>query len=372
MGDLVVRGGRDVHGRLRDVAVADGLVVDSSSGPVLDACGLTVLPGLIDLQVNGAAGVDITAEPERLWEVGAALPAYGVTSFVPTVITSDPEARKAALVTLAAGAPAGWTGAVPLGLHYEGPMISPTRKGAHPERWQTDPAPQLIDGWTRDAGVLMVTVAPELPGALDVIATLAGRGVVVAVGHTDATAQQVEAAVAAGARCLTHLGNAMRPLTARDPGPVGVALGGSDLVAGVIADGHHLHPLALNVAWRALGPDRFLTISDATAALGLPDGGTRLGDQNVLVAAGTVRLADGTLAGSAASLDACLRVLVRATGCTWAEAVATATSTPAHLIGETTRGRLDPGCRGDMTLVDDSFTVVATVVGGVLAHGGAD
>ena len=306
-----------------------------------------------------------------LWEVGATLPAYGVTAFVPTVITSHPDARKAALAAFAAGPPDGWTGSVPLGVHFEGPMISAARKGAHPEQWLDDPTPKLIDGWTRDAGVLMVTIAPELDGALDVIATLAARGVVVAVGHTDASAEQVSAAVDAGARCLTHFGNAMRSLTAREPGPIGVALSRSDLVAGVISDGHHLHPLTLNLAWRALGPHRFLTVSDTTAALGLPDGTARLGDQQVLVANGTVRLEDGTLAGSAASLDACLRVLIEATACSPAEAVATVTTTPALLIGDTSRGRLAPGCRGDLVLVDEELTVVTTIVGGVVVHEGS-
>ncbi len=370
MTDLLVTGGVDADGAPVEVAIADGLVAATTDGPVLDVTGLTVLPGLLDLQVNGAAGIDITAEPTRLWEVGAALASYGVTAFVPTVITSHPAARESALATLAAGPPEEWRGAVPLGLHLEGPMIAPTRKGAHPEHWLTRPDPTVVEGWSREAGVLMVTIAPELPGALDVIETLVDRGVVVAVGHTDATAAEVAAAVAAGATCLTHLGNAMPPMLTREPGPVGVALAGPDLVAGVIADGHHLHPDFLRVAWQALGPARFLSVSDTTAALGLSDGATRLGDQDVVVAGGTVRLADGTLAGSAASLVDCLRVLRATSGCSLAAAVATATTTAAAVVGDDTRGRLAPGCRGDVTVVNAALAVVATVVGGVLVHGG--
>ena len=294
---------------------------------------MTTVPGLVDLQVNGAAGIDLTAEPHRLWEVAAALPAYGVVAFVPTVITSDPAAREVALATFRAGPPAGWAGAEPLGLHFEGPMIAPARKGAHPEHWLRPPSLDLVDGWSREAGVVLATVAPELPGALDVIAALASRDIVVSVGHTDATAAEVAAAVDAGARVVTHLGNAMPPLHAREPGPVGAALGGSRLVAGLIVDGHHLDPLFVRTAWRALGPDRFLSVSDTTAALGLPDGPARLGDQDVVVSGGTVRLADGTLAGSAASLPDCLRTLVAQTGCTIEEAVATATTTPLALLG---------------------------------------
>jgi N-acetylglucosamine-6-phosphate deacetylase len=291
------------------------------------------VPGLVDLQVNGVAGIDLTAEPHRLWEVAAALPAYGVVAFVPTVITSDPAAREEALATLAAGPPAGWTGAEPLGLHFEGPMIAPARKGAHPERWLRPPSLDLVDGWSREAGVVLATIAPELPGALEVIAALASRGVVVSVGHTAAGGAEVAAAIEAGARCVTHLGNAMPPLLPREPGPVGAAFGGTDLVAGLIVDGHHLDPLFVRTAWRALGPERFLSVSDTTAALGLPDGPARLGDQDVVVADGTVRLADGTLAGSAASLLGCLRTLVAQTGCTVDEALVTATATPLALLG---------------------------------------
>ena len=362
--DLRVRGGS------LDVDITGGIIAEGrgGDGPVLDASDLVVLPGIIDLQVNGAAGVDVTAEPERLWEVGAALAAYGVTAWLPTVVTSAPGARERAMAALAAGAPDGWLGAVPLGLHFEGPMIAAGRLGAHPPRWRQDPSAQLISAWSPETGVRMVTIAPELPGAADVVAELARRGVVVSIGHTEADTDQVAAAVAAGARCLTHLGNAMPPMLARDPGPVGAALGGSDLVAGLIVDGHHLHADFVRAAWRALGPSRFLCVSDTTAALGMPDGAARLGEQDVVVSAGTVRLPDGTLAGSAASLAECLRVLRATTGCPLADAAATATTTPADLLADASRGRLVPGCRGDLTVVDDDLGVVATVVGGVVVH----
>lgn len=368
MADLLVRGGS------RDVTIADGVVAAAApeDAPVLDAAGLTVLPGVIDLQVNGVAGIDLTAEPTRLWEAGTALASYGVTAWLPTVITSDPQARDLALETYAAGPPGGWQGAVPLGLHFEGPFIAPSRKGAHPERWLRLPSSGLVAGWSRDAGVLMVTLAPELPGALDLVRELVGRGVRVAVGHTDADAATVLAATDAGATSLTHLGNAMPPMLAREPGPVGVALGArSDatrLVAGVIVDGHHLHPEVVTAMWRALGPSRFLAVSDTTAGLGLPDGRARLGVQDVVVAGGTVRLVDGTLAGSAAGLLDCLRLLQATTGCSLEDAVATVTTTPADLVGDAARGRLEPGRRGDLTLVDDDLRAVATVIGGCVVH----
>ena len=375
MSTLLVRGGTDAHGQPLDVTVVDGEITDPGVAVepdrILDANGLTVLPGLIDLQVNGAAGLDITAHPDGLWDVAAALPSYGVTAFAPTVITADPATRDAALAALREGPPVGWAGAVPLGLHLEGPMLAPTRRGAHPPHLLAAPTLELVAGWSRDAGILMVTMAPELPGAVEVVEHLAARGVVVCLGHTDANTAQAAAAVAAGATAVTHLGNAMPPMLAREPGPVGLVLAGPDLVGGVIADGHHLHPATLQAFWRALGPVRFLAVSDTTAALGMDRGHARLGDQDVLVADGTVRLADGTLAGSAASLSQCLAVLLATTQCSVAEAVATATSTPARLIGDGSRGSLERGRRGDVTLVDTSagFDVVETVVGGEVVKG---
>lgn len=373
MSDLVVRGGTTADGSPLDIAIEGGrieAVTRNTNADVLDATGLTVLPGLLDLQVNGVAGIDLTLEPERLWEAAAALPAYGVTAFVPTVITSSPEARARALATLAGGPPEGWSGAEPLGLHFEGPMISAAREGAHPGQWLRPATLELVDGWSRDAGVAMVTIAPELPGALDVISALVARGVVVSLGHTEATAGQVADAVARGARLVTHLGNAMPGLRARAPGLVGAALTDTRLTAGVIADGHHLDRVTLKLFWQALGPQRLLAVTDCTAALGLADGPARLGDQHVVVRDGTVRLADGTLAGSAVSLSDCLRHLRDVLELTLAEAVDCCTSTAARLLGESDRGVITAGARGDLTLVDDALEVVATVIGGRVAHGG--
>jgi N-acetylglucosamine-6-phosphate deacetylase len=371
--DLAVHGGRDATGTPLDVVVVDGGVTrqPAARGDTLDATGLVVAPGLVDLQVNGAGGVDVTAAPARLAEVGVELVRHGVTAYLPTVITAAPESRAAALAALDGARATPGQGAVPLGLHLEGPMISPERRGAHPAEWLRSPSVELVEGWSRDAGVVMVTLAPELPGVVEVITALVRRGVVVSIGHTAATAAQVEAARAAGATCATHLFNAMPPMSARDPGPVGAALGGV-LVAGLIVDGVHLDEHTVRTAWRALGPDRFWSVSDTTAALGLGDGPTRLGDQDVVVADGAVRLADGTLAGSAASLAHCVRTLWTTTGCTLADALTTATETPARLIGATDRGTLAPGARGDLVLLDvDEATgrldVVATVVGGAVA-----
>ncbi len=376
MSTLLVRGALTLHDGAapQDLWITDGIFSASSPAGtpdvVADANGLRVAPGLVDLQVNGAGGVDLTSDPEGLWRVGEELVHHGVTAFLPTVITSAPEAREAALAVYAAGPPPGYRGARALGLHYEGPFLAPTRRGAHPPAWLRTPDPDLVTSWSHANGVVMVTLAPELPGALALIGELTARGVIVSIGHTAADSATTQAALAAGARTFTHLGNAMEPLTGREPGPLGLALGaaGEDRpYAGVICDGHHLADTVVRLAWRALGPERFLSVSDTTAALGLPDGPTRLGDHAVEVAQGAVRLPDGTLAGSAASLWDCVHVLRRVTGCTLADAWASATSTPAALLGRADLGALTPGAAGDLVLLEGD-TLVATIVGGEIVH----
>lgn len=344
--------------------------LEGLEGRSIDATGLLVAPGLIDLQVNGAAGIDLTAEPERLWEVAAALPRHGITSFLPTLVTTDPATRERALAALAAGRPAGVpAGARPLGLHFEGPMLSPQRSGAHDRSLLRAPSPQLVAGWSADAGVLMVTMAPELPGGVEVIRALVERGVTVSLGHTAADLATIRGAVAAGARALTHLFNAMPGLDHREPGPVGAALGGTDLVAGVIVDGLHVHPAAVVAAHRALGRDRFLAVSDTTAALDQPDGPAWLGSRRVEIRDGAVRLVDGGgLAGSAVGLDRCLQLLARFTGLPPVEVLAAATAVPAALLRRPELGRWEAGAAADVVLLSPELVPVATVVEGRLLH----
>jgi N-acetylglucosamine-6-phosphate deacetylase len=338
----------------------------------LDAAGLLVVPGFVDLQCNGAVGVDITADPERLWEVAAALPRWGVTSWLPTVVTAPPAIRARALAALRSGPPGGPDGvrpfAVPLGLHIEGPFLAPERRGAHPAEHLRAPDPSLVadEGWSRQSGVALVTLAPELPRALDVVGELVAAGVVVSAGHSSASAEEATAAIDAGVTAVTHLFNAMRPLHHRDPGLAGVALSDERVRVGAIADGIHLHPATVALAARALG-DRLCLVTDAVAALGMPGGRVPLG---VLEASATddgVRLVDGTLAGSDLSLDRAVRNLAAFADVPLTQAVTAATTAPAALLGLGDRGVIRAGAVADLTLLDTGGAVVATVVGGRVA-----
>jgi N-acetylglucosamine-6-phosphate deacetylase len=357
--------------------VAAGRRGDEPEVPVLDAAGLHVVPGFVDLQCNGAAGVDISSEPERLWEVAEALPRWGVTAWLPTVVTAPAEIRARALATMRAGAPeagavdppAAPVRAEPLGLHLEGPFLAPERRGAHPTEHLRLPDSDLVagEGWSRDGGVRLVTVAPELPGALDLVRRLVASGVVVSAGHSSASAEQAVAAIDAGVTWVTHLFNAMSPLHHRDPGLVGVALTDERVRVGIIADGLHVHHTAVALAVRAVG-GRLCLVTDAVAALGLPAGRVALGAMEAFASDDGVRLADGTLAGSDLSLDGAVRNLVDFAGVSLAVAVAAATSTPAALLGLTDRGVVAPGAMGDLVVLDDDASVVATVVGGRVAY----
>jgi N-acetylglucosamine-6-phosphate deacetylase len=377
MTELAVVGGAIAHGdgfEPSDVVVRDATIVSvgrpiaiPQGAEVVPADGLLVAPGFVDLQVNGAHGVDITAEPERLWDVASVLPRYGVCGFLPTVVTSPSDAPRRALAALARR-PDGFVGAEPVGVHFEGPMLNPQRRGAHAPGFLRAPDTALTAGWTRANGVALVTLAPELPGASSVIAHLVANGVVVAAGHTTATVREMKEAIDAGVSYVTHLFNAMAPFSHREPGPVGAALTDGRVTAGLIADGIHVHPTAVAVAWRVLGPDRLSLVSDAVAALGQPHGPVRLGSQDVVLDETGVRLPDGTLAGSALSLDEAVRNLVAYTGCAAHEAIATVTSVPARVLGLAGAGAVLPGHRADLTLLTPDLHVAGTIVAGRVVH----
>jgi N-acetylglucosamine-6-phosphate deacetylase len=370
-----------IRGRELSVLVRDGLIgavgsaveIDLPRGAQsIDAGDLLLAPGLIDIQLNGGFGRDFTHESESIWAVGARLPACGVTAFLPTVVTSSAAERDSMLQALAAGPPTGYEGAMPLGAHFEGPFISPTRSGAHDPTFLRSPldADPDVDGWSASAGVRMVTLAPELEGALDLTRALIGRGVVVSAGHSAATHDQAIAAFDSGVTYVTHLFNAMPPLGHREPGLAGAALADPRVTVGLIADGVHSHPAVVRMAAAAAGGQRVSLVTDATAAMGIAPGTYVLGGRDVVLDANSVRLAaDGRLAGSALTADEALRRFRSMTGWTAAATLATMTSVPARLMGLSDRGALRVGGRADLALFTPKLEVVATFVAGTPVHG---
>jgi N-acetylglucosamine-6-phosphate deacetylase len=346
-------------GHPRAILITDGLIEaldgDGPSGvPTIDAEGLSAAPGFIELQVNGVGDADFTADPASIGRGAAMLPRHGVTSFLATVVTSPRGTVEAALAALpAAAAP---DAAVPLGLHVEGPFISPRRLGAHDPAARRDPNLDEIREWL-GGGVRMLTLAPELPGGLGALELIATAGAIGAIGHTDADAATAARAIDAGARYATHLFNAMPPLDHREPGPVGAILADERVVVGLIADGVHVHPLVLGTVARAAA-GRVSLVSDAVA--------TRLGGRALTHLPDGARFPDGTLAGGSAGLDHGVRGFAGIAGRD--AALAAVTEVPARLLGlDDGRGTLRVGGRADIVLLTDDLDVAATIIGGHVA-----
>jgi N-acetylglucosamine-6-phosphate deacetylase len=353
-----------------------------------------LVPGFVDLQVNGYGGVELAdADLAGMASVAERLPQTGTTSFLPTFITSPLEVLESALrrageiLPQLADAPGL---ARILGIHAEGPFISPGRRGAHNPAWIVPPSPDAVEGLLtagssqlgskhqamRSAdgsppnALRLVTIAPELDGAMTAIKHLIAAGVAVSVGHSDATAHQVSTAAMCGATMVTHLFNAQRPMHHREPGVVGQALADSRLTSSLIADLHHVSGQVMAIAFAA-APGRIFLISDAAACAGMPPGPYVLGGEPIELADGDgappVR-SDGTLAGSALRMDSAVANLV-AIGVGLVEATRAATRIPADLIGRRDLGRIAPGAVADFTWLSDDLRAAATWVGGRQVYG---
>jgi N-acetylglucosamine-6-phosphate deacetylase len=365
--DGTLRGGR-IAGMAQSttINIGDGRIasIDDLVEPAaFDVSGLTISPGLVDLQVNGGFGEDFTSDPSAIWRVGARLPEQGVTAFLPTIVTSPSDNVDAAIRALS-DRPASYRGAEPLGLHLEGPMISSRRPGIHDAGLLQLPADAPIERWSRQRGVALVTLAPELAGAERAVRTLLEAGVVVSAGHTAADYDQARDAFRWGIGMITHLYNAMEPFDHRSPGLVGATFDTDDVIACLIVDGIHSHPSAVRTAWRLLGPQRLALVTDAMAAAGMGDGRYQIGSLSAQVSHGRPRDSSGRLAGSTLTLDAAVRNLIDFTGCHPDDAAAAASGVPARALGLGDRGRVEVGGRADFTLFDEAMRVVATMVGG--------
>lgn len=351
------------EGRVARLEAYAGQVVPSGV-PALDAAGLIVTPGWIDIQFNGAYGQDFTDDPEAIWAVAESLPRTGCAAFLPTIITAPLAVARHAMQVLRQGPPPGWKGALPLGLHLEGPFLNPDKRGAHNPLHIRLPDAAALQDWTRDNGVLLATLAPEIPGGLQAVRMLTAQGVAVSLGHSNADFDQAQAAFNAGARVVTHLYNAMPALGHRAPGLAGAALTHAQVFAGLIADGIHCHPAMLQLAWRMMGAQRVCLVTDAMAALGMPPGVYRLGDFDVTVDENSARLADGRLAGSVLTLEQALRNVMRWCDLSLAQALPALTSTPAAVLGLPEWGRVARGLPANLTLVDGQGRVQMTVAAG--------
>lgn len=358
MSDLHIASGKDARGEPRDVWIVDGIVsYEQHALPRVDAHGLTVAPGFIDLQINGAYGHDFTRNPDSMWDVGSRLPEFGVTSFCPTIITS-PQGHIAEAQVALARRPRGYRGAEPIGLHLEGPYLSQAKRGTHASALLIPSAPEQFD----TTGIAIVTVAPEIPGVIGFIERLVSAGVVVSLGHSAATSAEAKLALDAGASLGTHLFNAMAPMTAREPGLAGVLMSDPRAYFDVIADRIHLAPEMLQMAWH-LAPDRLILITDAISATGMAEGSYDIGGIAVTARNGAVHNAEGSLAGSVLTMDRAVAVLMEATTASLDEATRAATHNPAAVLGRGDIGVLSVGSRADVVLLD-GLEVVVTIVGG--------
>ncbi len=354
------------------VVVEDGRIAgampaaDCPSGIGKQQLDGDLLPGFIDLQVNGGGGVLFNGCPtvDGIAAIAAAHRRFGTTGFLPTLISDDLEI----VATAIAAVDDAINRAVPgvLGIHIEGPFLNPAKQGIHDStkfRTLDGDAIDLLCSLRR--GRTLVTLAPELapPGA---IRALKGRGVVVAAGHTAATYGEMQGALAEGLSGFTHLFNAMTQLGSREPGAVGAALDSRSCWSGIIADGHHVHPASLRIALAALGPERLALVTDAMPLVGSDKREFQLGGQRIVDEAGKCTGPDGTLAGSSLDMAGAVRNAMRLMGVDLVTAVRMASATPASALGITgERGAIVPGLRADLVLADNELQIRETWISGV-------
>jgi len=347
--------------------VRDGIILEILRGPGGELPGTVydadiVSPGLIDLQVNGSFGVEVGDDPEALRHLAAQLPATGVTAYLPTVVSSTRDFYERTRDAYEAGRTA--PGAQALGIHIEGPFLSPARAGAHRRDVIEDAPVDAMDPLLESGHVRVVTLAPERPGALELIQRLRRLEVVVSLGHTDATYGEFVRGVDYGATMVTHLYSAMSPLRHRAPGAVGAALQDDRVVVGLIADGVHCHPAVIDIALRVKGPDRVALVTDAIAGAGVEPGTYELNGQKIIVDENLAQLPDGTLAGSILTLDQAVRNVVRLAGASVPHALHMASEVPAQVLGLRTKGRLIVGADADLVLLTQDLKVQSTFIAG--------
>jgi len=357
------------HGRIVEISSLGGKAV-APNMRVVDFGDAILAPGFFDIHIHGGAGLDVMqASPSELPRLGKFLASHGVTGYFPTTVAAPLDSTCAALERIAEAIEATTDGAVqarPLGIHLEGPFLSHKRRGVHPPECLVEPTVAIFDRlWQAARGhVCVMTIAPEIPGAMEVIAEAARRGVCVSIGHSDAEIPAARDAVAAGARHATHTFNAMRPLDHRNPGIIGEVLTDDRITADMIVDGIHVAPEVVKLFLTAKGTERAVLITDAISATGMPDGRYKLGPIEVEVKDGKCTY-DGSLAGSVLTMDRAVRNVTKFSSWSLRDAVRAATHNPARAVAmEKDYGRLAPGASADFVALSPAGDVMKTIVGG--------
>ncbi len=388
-GTLVIRDGR--------IESVESRSVDGPAGAThIDCSGHVIAPGFVDVHVHGVEGHDVLDGGRAVAEIAARLPKYGVTAFCPTSVACDPPTLAALLtaVSHARSSPAPRSARV-LPAHLESNFINPGWNGAQPRRCLRLPpteadrsrrggtsvppdseqagdhfsAADILDVIARHRSATgIITLAPELPGGMDLVRAFVATGHRVSIGHTGATYDEARAAIAAGVRHATHLFNRMSSMTSRAPGVVGAVLEAEAVAAEIICDGFHVHPALVALAVRAKSVRRMMAITDGTAGAGLPVGSrTRLGGQDIIVTERSAELADGTLAGSILTMDAAFRSLVQRLGLSLPDAARMCATTPASELGLSGVGTIAPGMAADLVVLGPGLAVRQTYLSGVPA-----
>ncbi len=345
-----------------------------TAGERLDLGELTILPGLIDIHVHGGNGVtfgNLETIQEDLHTYSKWVVQYGVTGFLTTVTGPTPESLTAIIRSLSAEFETGLPGAQGLGIHLEGPFMNIAKKGAQNPDWIRGPGLEEAEMYFSAGGewIKQITIAPELPGAQAVAKFFRDADVSVAIGHSDADYETANAALESYWNHVTHTFNAQTGLHHRKPGVVGAVMGSDEISAELIADLIHVHPAAMKALVRCIGTDRVVLVTDAMEAAGLPDGNYQLLGAAVNVFGGKATQVDGTIAGSTALLNQCVRNMHKEVGVSLQDAVRMATINPARVIGETyKRGGLEAGKNADLIAVDDELDVYLTMVNGEIVY----
>jgi N-acetylglucosamine-6-phosphate deacetylase len=328
-----------------------------------------ILPGFVDLQVNGSHGIDVmNASLDEIATLSRHLAREGATAWMPTAVTAPIEKISQVHESIAnayenSRQSSSSDSAAILGMHLEGPFISPHRLGAHPTL-NLEPRGDAFERVLAMRALRLITLAPELPGGIEAIRRLAARDVVVSIGHTNATLDEANAGIAAGARMFTHLFNAMRPLNHRDPGVIAAALAPSPAFAAIIPDAVHVHPAMLRLAVATRCKDGIILVTDKVALAQTSGVEKNVGRARAAIRDGAARLADGTLAGSIISMLDGVRVMIEQAGVGIGDAAVMAATNPAKLVGANDRGRIDVGASADLIVLSPALELKSVHIGG--------